>query len=60
IAIGGDIFPGSTLSDPILRLNNIPQVAACLGGDKQGLEIRNQGDKDGEQERSIARSKMLG
>ncbi|KAI5007671.1 hypothetical protein ZWY2020_008719 [Hordeum vulgare] len=35
-------------------------VAACLGGDKQGLEIRNQGDKDGERERSIARSKMLG
>ena len=36
------------------------QVAACLGGDKHGLEIRNQGDKDGERERSIARSKMLG
>ncbi|KAE8804731.1 ATP-citrate synthase beta chain protein 1 [Hordeum vulgare] len=25
IAIGGDIFPGSTLSDQILRFNNIPQ-----------------------------------
>lgn len=26
IAIGGDVFPGSTLSDHILRLENIPQV----------------------------------
>ncbi|KAA0064711.1 ATP-citrate synthase beta chain protein 2-like [Cucumis melo var. makuwa] len=26
IAIGGDVFPGSTLSDHILRFNNIPQV----------------------------------
>ncbi|XP_028760154.1 ATP-citrate synthase beta chain protein 1-like isoform X1 [Neltuma alba] len=26
IAIGGDVFPGSTLSDHILRYNNIPQV----------------------------------
>ncbi|XP_044947374.1 uncharacterized protein LOC123396523 [Hordeum vulgare subsp. vulgare] len=35
------------------------KVAACFGGDKHGLEIRNQGDKEGERERSIARSKML-
>ncbi|KAG6726288.1 hypothetical protein I3842_02G073900 [Carya illinoinensis] len=26
IAIGGDVFPGSTLSDHALRFNNIPQV----------------------------------
>lgn len=26
IAIGGDVFPGSTLSDHVLRYNNIPQV----------------------------------
>lgn len=26
IAIGGDVFPGSTLSYHILRFNNIPQV----------------------------------
>ncbi|XP_051128354.1 uncharacterized protein LOC127249542 isoform X1 [Andrographis paniculata] len=25
IAIGGDVFPGSTLSDHVLRFNNIPQ-----------------------------------
>ncbi|KAG0478327.1 hypothetical protein HPP92_013046 [Vanilla planifolia] len=26
IAIGGDVFPGSTLSDHVVRFNNIPQV----------------------------------
>lgn len=26
IAIGGDVFPGSTLSDHVLRCNNIPHV----------------------------------
>eukprot|EP01018_Ginkgo_biloba_P027567 Gb_16144 [translate_table: standard] len=26
IAIGGDVFPGSTLSDHILRFNNIPEI----------------------------------
>ncbi|KAM0948457.1 putative ATP citrate synthase [Dioscorea sansibarensis] len=26
IAIGGDVFPGSTLSDHILRFDNIPQI----------------------------------
>ncbi|GKC20853.1 ATP-citrate synthase beta chain protein 2 [Tanacetum coccineum] len=26
IAIGGDVFPGSTLSDYVLRFNNIPQI----------------------------------
>ena len=26
IAIGGDVFSGSTLSDHVLRFNNIPQV----------------------------------
>ena len=26
IAIGGDVFPASTLFDHILRFNNIPQV----------------------------------
>uniref|UniRef100_A0A0D3DC73 ATP citrate synthase n=1 Tax=Brassica oleracea var. oleracea TaxID=109376 RepID=A0A0D3DC73_BRAOL len=26
IAIGGDVFPGSTLSDHIFRFNNIPQI----------------------------------
>ncbi|KAI0528908.1 hypothetical protein KFK09_001452 [Dendrobium nobile] len=26
IAIGGDVFPGSTLSDHVIRFNNIPQV----------------------------------
>ncbi|KAJ7544522.1 hypothetical protein O6H91_09G081600 [Diphasiastrum complanatum] len=26
IAIGGDVYPGSTLSDHVLRLNNIPQI----------------------------------
>jgi hypothetical protein len=26
IAIGGDAYPGSTLSDHVLRFNNIPQV----------------------------------
>lgn len=30
IAIGGDVFPGSTLSDHVLRFNNIPQVCHCL------------------------------
>ena len=29
IAIGGDVFPGSTLSDHVLRFNNIPQVYYC-------------------------------
>ena len=29
IAIGGDVFPGSTLSDHVLRFNNIPQVIHC-------------------------------
>lgn len=29
IAIGGDVFPGSTLSDHVLRFNNIPQVCYC-------------------------------
>ena len=29
IAIGGDVFPGSTLSDHVLRFNNIPQVIPC-------------------------------
>lgn len=27
IAIGGDVYPGSTLSDHVLRFNNIPQVS---------------------------------
>ncbi|KAI4966272.1 hypothetical protein ZWY2020_041872 [Hordeum vulgare] len=53
-----------TLSDLLQnvreKLNQVAYVAPCLGGDKHGLEIRNQGDKDGERERSIARSKMLG
>lgn len=26
IAIGGDVYPGSTLSDHVLRFNNIPQI----------------------------------
>lgn len=26
IAIGGDVFPGSTLSDHCLRYENIPQI----------------------------------
>jgi ATP citrate (pro-S)-lyase len=26
IAIGGDAYPGSTLSDHVLRFNNIPQI----------------------------------
>ncbi|GKB20811.1 ATP-citrate synthase beta chain protein 1, partial [Tanacetum coccineum] len=26
IAIGGDLFPGSTQSDHVLRFNNIPQI----------------------------------
>eukprot|EP00850_Spirogloea_muscicola_P025313 SM002735S10355 [mRNA] locus=s2735:542:1620:+ [translate_table: standard] len=26
VAIGGDVFPGSTLSDHVLRFNNIPQI----------------------------------
>lgn len=26
IAIGGDVYPGSTLSDHVIRFNNIPQV----------------------------------
>lgn len=30
IAIGGDVYPGSTLSDHVLRFNNIPQVPAHL------------------------------
>lgn len=31
IAIGGDVYPGSTLSDHVLRFNNIPQVMLlCL------------------------------
>jgi ATP citrate (pro-S)-lyase len=28
IAIGGDVYPGSTLSDHVLRFNNIPQAKA--------------------------------
>lgn len=31
IAIGGDSFPGSTLSDHCLRYQNIPQVSFGLG-----------------------------
>jgi hypothetical protein len=31
IAIGGDVFPGSTLSDHVLRFNNIPQVIYICG-----------------------------
>lgn len=30
IAIGGDVFPGSTLSDHVLRFNNIPQVCNAI------------------------------
>lgn len=30
IAIGGDVFPGSTLSDHVLRFNNIPQVSYII------------------------------
>ena len=33
IAIGGDVYPGSTLSDHVLRFNNIPQVWTA------GLEV---------------------
>lgn len=33
IAIGGDVYPGSTLSDHVLRFNNIPQVMLlCMMG----------------------------
>lgn len=30
IAIGGDVYPGSTLSDHVLRFNNIPQVGLLI------------------------------
>lgn len=30
IAIGGDVYPGSTLSDHVLRFNNIPQVESAF------------------------------
>jgi ATP citrate (pro-S)-lyase len=30
IAIGGDVYPGSTLSDHVLRFNNIPQVRVLV------------------------------
>ena len=30
IAIGGDVFPGSTLSDHVLRYQNIPQVCLAI------------------------------
>ncbi|KAJ6726530.1 ATP-CITRATE SYNTHASE [Salix purpurea] len=45
IAIGGDVFPGSTLSDHVLRFNNIPQVKMIvvlgeLGGRDDGTCAR--------------------
>ncbi|CAN6858430.1 unnamed protein product [Brassica oleracea] len=50
IAIGGDVFPGSTLFDHILRFNNIPQIKMMvvlgeLGGrDEYSLvEVLKQG-----------------
>ncbi|KAH0923589.1 hypothetical protein HID58_023607, partial [Brassica napus] len=39
IAIGGDVFPGSTLSDHILRFNNIPHI-------KMMVVLRELGGRD--------------
>ncbi|MED6138315.1 ATP-citrate synthase beta chain protein 1 [Stylosanthes scabra] len=41
IAIGGDVFPGSTLSDHVLRYNNIPQGAKS-GGEMESAQAKNQ------------------
>nr|CAD1833215.1 unnamed protein product [Ananas comosus var. bracteatus] len=35
IAIGGDVFPGSTLSDHVLRFNNIPQTNILMSSMSQ-------------------------
>ncbi|GBG75748.1 hypothetical protein CBR_g20994 [Chara braunii] len=50
IAIGGDVFPGSTLSDHVLRFNNIPQIKMVVvlgelgGSDEYSLvQAMNQG-----------------
>lgn len=46
IAIGGDVFPGSTLSDHCLRYENIPQVRLIvvlgeLGGTDEYSLVRS-------------------
>ncbi|THU69024.1 hypothetical protein C4D60_Mb08t09990 [Musa balbisiana] len=45
IAIGGDVFPGSTLSDHVLRFNNIPQGAKS-GGELESAQAKNQALKE--------------
>ncbi len=45
IAIGGDVFPGSTLSDHCLRYENIPQIKLIvvlgeLGGQDEYSLVR--------------------
>ena len=46
IAIGGDVFPGSTLSDHCLRYENIPQIKLIvvlgeLGGQDEYSLVRS-------------------
>lgn len=41
VAIGGDVFPGSTLSDHVLRFNNIPQVYQFIGENGYFICIAN-------------------
>ncbi len=46
IAIGGDVFPGSTLSDHCLRYENIPQIKLIvvlgeLGGQDEYSLVRH-------------------
>ncbi len=48
IAIGGDVFPGSTLSDHCLRYENIPQIKLIvvlgeLGGTDEYSLVRTPG-----------------
>ncbi|KAG5607555.1 hypothetical protein H5410_029047 [Solanum commersonii] len=45
IAIGGNVFPGSTLSDHVLRFNNIPQWE-MNNGEMESAQAKNQALKD--------------
>ncbi|KAK6138951.1 hypothetical protein DH2020_027308 [Rehmannia glutinosa] len=71
IAIGGDVFPGSTLSDHVLRFNNIPQgkinkpVVAWVSGTcarlfKSEVQFGHAGAKSGgEMESAQAKNEAL-
>ena len=40
IAIGGDVFPGSTLSDHCLRYQNIPEIKMIVVLGELGGQVR--------------------